>query len=48
MKRYNIIRRSLYICFRDSELIKELRVNGTERVLITQLAKSSTSIGANL
>ena len=49
MKRYNIIQEKSYtFALGILRLIKELRVNGTERVLITQLAKSSTSIGANL
>ena len=50
MKRYNNIiqEKSYTFALGILRLIKELRVNGTERVLITQLAKSSTSIGANL
>jgi len=49
MKRYIIIQEKSYAFALDVlQLIKELRVSGSERVLLNQLLKSGTSIGANV
>lgn len=49
MKRYNIIQEKSYaFALGILQLIRQLRSNNTERVLINQLVKSGTSIGANI
>jgi four helix bundle protein len=49
MKRYNILQEKSYAFALDVlQLIKELRVSGAERILLNQLVKSGTSIGANV
>lgn len=49
MKRYNIIQEKSYaFALGILRLIKLLRGAGAERVLLSQLAKSGTSIGANV
>lgn len=49
MKRYNIIQEKSYAFALDIlRIVKELKSAGAERVLLNQLIRSGTSIGANV